>query len=163
VTGAPYPKLRNDLPRSCIPDEKQHLDTALHVRTVFGHLAGRQRDRNVAEHADLGSQHGLRERAQFGPFQGLHPFDEHFNRLAFGRAGGWIERRLGEEVRRKPSPISRCSGRPTETRELPGNDSFNGLNIVCVRIGRHGVPPPFTGEDQYAPSAVAVMPVFVSG
>ncbi len=62
--GFSFPSLRFDPPRTRIMDEEQQLDTAMEFRTVFGHLTGCRRKRNVAEHADLSLQHASLEGAQ---------------------------------------------------------------------------------------------------
>src|SRR3954447_10931528 len=85
---------------------------SVHLPIVLGHFAGSKCDRNVAEHADLGAQHDLTERAQLCSRPALHPLDERRNGLARGRSGSGVERGLWKEVGRKGIPISRSSGRP---------------------------------------------------
>src|SRR4051812_22794511 len=139
---APYiPGLRYDPPCTRILDEEQHLDAPAHLPIVLGHLAGRQRDRNVAEDPDLCPQYGLMERTQLCSCQALRLLDKGLNALALSRARSGVECRLRKEVGRKGIPIGRCFGRPSQAPELPGNQPLDRPNIISVLVSLHGVSP----------------------
>jgi hypothetical protein len=86
--------------------EQQHLDVAVSVGAVLGHLGGRDRDRDAAEHMDLGAQDFLVEHAQCRLRQRLHARDEGRHGLRLRRPRRRIERRVGIEVGREGLPVA---------------------------------------------------------
>jgi hypothetical protein len=86
--GLSFPSLRFDPPRTRVMDEEQQLDTAMEFRTVFGHLTGCRRKRNVAEDADLSLQHASLEGAQLCS----RPFIRSMNTSTACRLAGRLDR-----------------------------------------------------------------------